>query len=151
MAKFHFRLATLRKLRETRRDEMQAKLAEAQQAQGMLQQQLAALQGEQDALLTARRQALEGSSSNVNQLLETQRYHAVLRAQESTMRGQIELLATEAQRRRQTLSDANREVRILDNLENRQRTTHRQKLERSETKELDEIASRRQEANDLWA
>jgi flagellar export protein FliJ len=151
MAKFHFRLATLRKLRETRRDEMQAKLAEAQQAQGMLQQQLAALQGEQDALLTARRQALEGSSSNVNQLLETQRYHAVLRAQESTMRGQIELLATEVQRRRQTLSDANREVRILDNLENRQRTTHRQKLERSETKELDEIASRRQEANDLWA
>ena len=151
MAKFHFRLATLRKLRETRRDEMQAKLAEAQQAQGMLQQQLVALQGEQDALLTARRQALEGSSSNMNQLLEGQRYHAVLRAQESTMRGQLELLATEVQRRRQTLSDANREVRILDNLENRQRTTHRQKLERAETKELDEIASRRQEASDLWA
>ena len=151
MAKFRFRLATLRKIRETHRNKMQAKLAEAVQAEGMLQQQLADLQNEQNALLTTRREAIERPTNNVNRLLEAQRYLSVLRAQESTMQAQAELLATEVQRRRQVLVEANREVQVLDNLEDRQLDAHRHQQLLAETKELDEIASRRQEATDLWA
>ena len=85
------------------------------------------------------------------QLLETQRYQSVLRAQESTMQGQARLLATEVERRRQAIVEANREVRVLDNLEERQLSAHRQKLLQAEVKELDEIASRQVEANKTWA
>ncbi len=151
MAKFRFRLSTLRKLRATHRDEMRGKLAEALQAKDILQRQLADLKIELHNLQTTRRKAFEGSASNVNQLLETQRYHSVLRAQETTMEAQVDLLVAEVQRRRQAVTESNREVLILDNLEKRQLEANKLKRQNSEIKEFDEIAARRKEATDTWA
>lgn len=151
MAKFKFKLNTLRKIRENHRDEMQAKLAEAIQAQQMLQQQLDMVQQELDALQATHRETLANMQSNVNQLLETQRYQSVLRAQQSTMQGQMQVLEAEIQNRRQALVEANREVRVLDNLEDRQRAAHRKEQELAEIKELDEIASRQSGGNQAWA
>lgn len=130
---------------------MQMKLSEASQAATMLQQQLVSLQGEISELQNLRRDALDGPAANINQLLETQRYHSVLRAQESTMEAQAKLLESEVLRRRQVLAEANREVRLLDNLEQRGRTAHRQKMQQVENKELDEIASQRRKGHEPWA
>jgi len=103
-----------------------------------------------DSLQNLRRAALEGATSNVNQLLETQRYHSVLRAQESTMQAQSSLLEAEVLRRREALVEANRQVGLLDKLEQRQLNAHRQQLQRAETKELDEIASRTRMEGESW-
>ena len=151
MAKFHFRLATLRKLRETHRDQLRTKLAEAYQAEQLLEQQLQAVHAEVLSLQAAQRGAVQGAATNVNYLLETQRYLAILRAQESTMQDQTKLLAAEVERRRQAAVEADRQVRILDKLEERQQQAHQQKLQKAEIKELDEVASRGREADRTWA
>jgi len=151
MAKFRFRLATLRKLRVAQRDEMRAKLAEAYQAELLLEQQLETVQVEVKNQQSLQRSAIQDAAMNVNHLLETQRYLAVLRAQQSTMQGQTKLLATEVQRRRQAAIEADRQVRILDKLQERQKAEHRQKLQKAEIKELDEIAARREEVDRIWA
>jgi len=61
------------------------------------------------------------------------------------MQDQIKLLATEVERRRQAVIEADVQVRVLDKLEDRQKAEHRQKLQQGEIKELDEIGSQRAE------
>ena len=52
------------------------------------------------------------------------------------------------ERRRATLVEADREVRVLDKLEERQRAQHQVAAMRAETKLLDEVASVRWEGGD---
>ena len=151
MAKFNYRLKTLHKLREIHRDEMQAKLTEATQAQVLLQQEIENVRQEANNLEASHRNLLSHSQADINQLLEFQRYLSVLRAQEATMLGQAEILEAESQRRRQTLVEASRDVRVLEKLRERQLAEHKKDELRAETKELDEIAARQVEANKSWA
>lgn len=149
MKKFRFRLTTLRKLREARRDELRSKLAEAYHAAELLEDQMRSVQDELLELLelqTAQRSAIVGAKTDVNGLLAAGRYQSVLRMQQSTMQDQIKLLATEVERRRQAVVEADIQVRILDKLEERQKTEHRKKLQQIEIKELDEIGSKKVEA-----
>ncbi len=150
MAKYRFRLATLRKLRESHRDELRGKLAEAFHATQMLEEQQSAIADEIVALQESQRRSTTGATTNVNILLEAQRYQAVLRAQQSTLRGQAKLLAAEVERRRQTVIEADREVRVLEKLDERQRLNHQQAQNRVEAREMDEIASRSKEVNQSW-
>jgi flagellar protein FliJ len=52
-------------------------------------------------------------------------------------------LETETERRRQALIEADRDVRALDLLDERQRSEHRRRSLRNENKQLDEIAVQR--------
>jgi len=150
MARFRFRLATLRKLRESHRDELRGKLAEAYQAVQKLEEQQLAIADEILALQDVQRRATEGTTTSVNSLLEAQRYQAVLRAQQSTLRDHSKVLSTEVERRRQNVIEADQQVRVLDKLNERQRLDHQQTLNRAEVRELDEIASRSKEVNQSW-
>jgi flagellar export protein FliJ len=150
MAKFRFRLATLRKLRESHRDELRGKLAEAYQAVQKLEEQQLVIVDELLALQDVQRRATEGTSTSVNSLLEAQRYQAVLRAQQTTLRDHSKVLSTEVERRRQNVIEADQQVRVLDKLNERQKLEHQQTLNRAEVKELDEIASRSKEVNQSW-
>lgn len=151
MKKFRFRLETLRKIRETHRDEMRSKLAEAYQAVRMLEDQIAMVGREVLELQTAQRNAVDGTKINVNGLLAAGRYQSILRAQQETMQGQIKLLATEVEKRRLVVVEADRQVRVLDKLEERQRAEHRQMLQRVEINEMDEIGSQQTEVESTWA
>ncbi len=150
MAKFRFRLATLRKLRESHRDELRGKLAEAYHAIHKLEEQQLAIADEVLALQDVQRRATKGATTSVNSLLEAQRYQAVLRAQQSTLRDNAKVLSTEVERRRQNVIEADQQVRVLDKLNERQRLDHQQTLSRAEVRELDEIASRSKEVNQSW-
>ena len=150
MARFRFRLATLRKLRESHRDELRGKLAEAYQAVQKLEEQQLVIVDELLALQDVQRRATEGTTTSVNSLLEAQRYQAVLRAQQSTLRDHSKVLSTEVERRRQNVIEADQQVRVLDKLNERQKLEHQQTLNRAEVKELDEIASRSKEVNQSW-
>jgi flagellar export protein FliJ len=145
MAKYRFRLATLRKLRESHRDELRGKLAEAFQAAQLLDEQQLAIAEEMIALQESQRRATSGETTSVNALLEAQRYQTVLRAQQGTLRDQTNLLATEVERRRQSVVEADRQVQVLEKLDKRQRLNHQQVQCRVEAREMDEIASRAKE------
>ena len=142
MAKFRFRLTALQKLREAHRDEMRSKLAEAYQAERLLQEQIATAQQEERNLQGTQRGQLQQPTTDVNQLLNSQRYAAVLRSQVTTLLDQSKMLATEIEKRRQALVESDRQVRVLEKLHERQLDAHRNETLRAEIKVLDEVASR---------
>ena len=150
MAKFRFRLETLHKLRETYRDELRGKLAAAYQAAQILEEQQQSVAAELHALQATQREAITGNQANVNSLLEAQRYQAVLRAQQATLKGQSKLLAEEIERRRQAVMEADRQVRVLDKLRERQLRQFEEDQRRAEVKQLDEFAVQRWEGNASW-
>jgi len=150
MSRFQFQLATLRKLRDSHRDEMRGRLAEAYRALQMLEEQLTEVQTELKNVQSRQRRTMANSTPEVNTLLESQRYLSVLRAQQSTMEGQRGVLAAEVERRRQAVVEADRQVRILDKLEDKQRALHQRKQQRAEQIVMDEIAARQAEVHETW-
>ena len=151
MAKFQFKLATLLKPRETHLDEMRAKLAEAYQAEELLAKQASAVQEEIETLKSTQRTHAQTMSTDVNSLLELQRYQTVLRSHQTTLQQQGELLSTETEKRRQTLVESDRQVKLLVKLRDRQLSSFHQRRSKTEVKSLDEIASGNRGRIDPWA
>jgi flagellar export protein FliJ len=148
MAKFRYRLATLQRLRELERDELKSRLAEAIQAQAILDEQIQQLGAEIESLQQLRRTSLTGQSTNVSQLLSAQRYHQVLLGQQATMRQQAELLAAEVERRRAAVVEADRGVKVLEKLHDRRLGEFRTEQAAAEVKMLDEVAGRSRESRE---
>ena len=143
MPKYKFRLETLHKLRSARRDQERASLADAFRAEQVLAEHRAAVTAEKLALRGLQRSATAGRYVDVNQLLEAQRYDLVLKTREAELTRQSELLAVETERRRQAVVEADREVRVLELLDERRRREHHRQQQRAETKALDEAALNR--------
>lgn len=150
MTKYRFRLETVRRLRAAQRDELRRKLADAHQAAAMLEEQQHAVSAEIAALQEFQRGAIGDGTTEVNRLLEAHRYQAVLRAQLATLQSQAEVLTEEIERRRERVVEADRQVRVLDKLDQRKQREHRLESHRAEVKELDEIASRTREVESPW-
>jgi flagellar export protein FliJ len=146
MAKFHFRLATLLRLRETVRDERRVQLAEAERADARLQARSTELSGQQRQLQDERRAAAGPGEVDLPRLVEAHQYAVALRAQEAKLLEQRQALAVEIDRRRRTLLEADRDVQTIDKLRQSQWRAHRQEEERQEGKQLEEAALRRASA-----
>ena len=149
MARFRFRLQTLRRLREIHRDEQRGRLAAAFEAERILAGQREGVAAEAVALSNTQRQLMQQGVLDVNQLLSVQRYQLSLEAQARTLAEQAAKLNEEVERRRQSLVEADREVRVLDKLEERQRREHREGAARAETKVMDEVAATRWEGPEI--
>jgi flagellar FliJ protein len=143
MAKFKFRLATLLRLREATRDERRAELAEAYRADDLLREHLRRVGRELSWLQGRCRQVAGPGTVDVDRLVEAQRYEVTLRAQESRLTGQRDAIGAEIDRRRQALLAADRDVRLLEKLRQKQAQRHHQEESRREIKELDEVAGQR--------
>ncbi len=143
MAKFQFRLATLLRLREQVRDERRAQLAQVYQADAILRQEQERLGRELEELNAAGRKACGPGALNVDQLLNTRRYELVLMSQQQDLKKKQKMLDEEIVRRREALAEANRQVRVLELLRERQLTRLRAEENREEMKLLDEVAGRR--------
>src|SRR6476646_1506090 len=141
MAKYKFRLETLQKVREAHRDQQRASLAEAFRAEQVLAENRAQLVAEERELRELQRSATDGKYLDVNRLLEAQRYELLLKAQSQELAKQAILLSAEAERRRQILVEADREVRVLELLDERHRRAHDRDEQRAETKRLDDVAT----------
>jgi len=141
MAKYTFRLNTLQKVREAHRDQQRASLAEAFRAEQVLEESRAQLILEEQELRRLQRSATEGQYLDVNRLIEAQRYELLLKAQSEELAKQAKLLEAETERRRQTLVEADREVRVLELLDERHRQVHNREEQRAETNRLDEAAT----------
>jgi flagellar export protein FliJ len=142
MAKFKFRLATLLRLRESTRDERRAELAQAYRADEIIEQEQERLVCELDALEERSRQASAPGPLDVDRLLDVRRYELVLRSRQEHARQQRQSLELEIERRRRALVDANRHVRVLEGLRQKQQERHLQEENRQEVKRLDETGRR---------
>ena len=142
MADFRFRLATLLRLREAARDERRAQLAEAYQAEEIIKKRLTALDDDIAQLRDRYKHAAEPGSVNVDSLLESQRFEAIVKAEKQVIAGQVELLAKEIEKRRDALIAADREVRVLEKLRETGQERHQQLELAKEAKMLDEVAGR---------
>lgn len=141
MPQFQFRLATLLRLREAACEERRAQLAEALR----LVDQLRARQQEIENLVreTKRLQTPAAGQLDADRLLNATRYELVLRAEQRALELQEASLAGELEKRREALVAANREVRTLELLREKQKEAYLAEEEARARKELDEIAVRR--------
>jgi flagellar protein FliJ len=140
MPKFHFRMATLLRLRQSTRDERRVELAESQRADAELEGRQTRLAAQQERLRDECRAAAGPGDVDLVRLAEAHAYAAVLRAQEDDLVRQRQALAIEIDRRRQVVLEADREVRTLEKLREHQVDAHRQDENRHEIKRLDEAA-----------
>ena len=150
MSKSTFRLQTLLRLRENYRDELRARLAEAIHAAELLSGRRHDVAEELSELQTCQRTTLAEEKTNINRLVDGQRYLLTLRAQEGTMTQQSNLLEAEIERRRQAVVEADQQVRVLDKLRERQATDAREQQMREETKTYDETASIHHHRRESW-
>jgi len=142
MPGFKFRLTSLLRLREAARDERRRHLAEALRAESVLNEHRGGIERELLVLQRQARAATEPGTIDVDQLIESQRYEASLRVQAAIMTQQAAQLEAEIESRRQALVAADREVRVLEKLRQRDHEQFRFEQARREGKQMDEIASR---------
>jgi flagellar FliJ protein len=140
MSSFRFRLDTLLGLRQADRDQRRADLAKAQRAEDALLAQAAALNGEQRQTHELSRRLSAPGEADIDALLRSHRYDLVLKTRSQQLAAQIEQVRAEVARRRQTLIEADRQVRVLEKLREKQRTAHQAGERRREQKQLDEQA-----------
>jgi flagellar export protein FliJ len=140
MAKYKFKLEALRKIRDAKRSQQRVSLAEALRAEQVLAASRAELVAEEADLRRLQRSANTGKYLDVNRLLEAQRYELLLKLRSQELAQQATLLAVETERRRLALVEADRDVRVMELLDERQRRAYDLRREQSEIKQLDEIA-----------
>lgn len=142
MKPFRFRLATLLRLREAARDDRRARLAEALQALDLLDAQRADVDAQLAAARAEHQQAAAPGAIDIDRLVAGHRHQVLLAAHRAQLDEQARKVTEEADRRRESLVAADREVRVLEKLRESQALRHRQEAETVLNKQLDEIASR---------
>lgn len=140
MAKYKFRLATLLKLRESERDERRGELAEALRAADVLRSQRASLEDELRSLRAAR--APGTGVLNVDLMIRASQHELLLRAQADLLDKQSAEVQVEAERRRARLMEADRAVKVLEKLRDRQSQRFTEEQLRHEAKTLDDLGQR---------
>jgi flagellar protein FliJ len=137
---FRFRLSTLLRLRENLRDECRQQLAAAQRAHQIILDRIAQLEAEFADLRLRIGDFCAPGPLNVDRLLDAGRYELALKGQRSAADEQRQTVEAEVERRRQALVEADRAVKTLEKLREREATRHRQDEQRRESKLLDATA-----------
>ena len=115
-------------------------MGKAHRADDVLAENLKIIETEIKALVDRCRKAAGPGQIDLDLLIEAQRYEIILKVQERHVNEQRAKLAAEIERRRVALLAANREVRVLEKLRQRQLEQHNQAENRLDIKRLDEVA-----------
>ncbi len=142
MSKFKFRLATLLRLRESARDQRRSQLAEAYRAEEAILEHRRRVSDDLAELMRECREVAGPGELDLDRLLDARRYEVTLRAEHRDLTEKHEAVRVEVDRRRHALVEANRSVRVLELLYDRQLEQHREAERLREIKELDEGAGR---------
>ncbi|GAB4128680.1 flagellar export protein FliJ [Thermopirellula anaerolimosa] len=142
MASFRFRLQTILRLRENERDERRRELAQAVQAKEVLEEYERQTAAEWQRLNERLRDCSRVGEVQVDLMLNLRRYQMTVAAQRDVLKGQMEQVEQEIERRRERLAEADRQVRVLEMLRERQLEEYRREENRLETKILDEMGTR---------
>ena len=135
-----FRLKTLLKLNEQARDQRQRMLSDAKQAVELLQNRIDQLESELADIKQQTSHLVQQQTINPDTWADQQRYRWVLQSQKSQMLAQRGQLEQEVERRENALMDADREVKKLEKMRDRELELERVRLNQLEQKELDDLA-----------
>ena len=149
MKAFQFRLQTLQRLREQTRDVAQRDLASALLQQTELQQHTDVLQGELQGLENHMRSAVKRTKLDVDRVMDGHRHQLSLQAKLAQLGKAMAEAKAEVQRCREKLTEADREVKVLEKLHERQLAEHARQQAQHEAKQLDEVASTRVARNGI--
>lgn len=141
MTAFRFRLQTLLRLREGERRQRQLELAQAREAERILLDQIATLEYETGEVQNRVRAAQAPGAVLVDAILELQRYTIQLRAQVRLGQERLEQVRAEVERRRTIVMEADRQVRTLEKLRDKQAATFAADVLRREQAVLDELGT----------
>lgn len=141
MRKFQFRLRGLLRLREHVRELAQAELMRAQAHLREIHQQQLEVERDMDDLEQHMRRGAQGKQVDVDRLMDGHRHRLALQAKLA----QIAQAMTEATKQlehcRKQLVEADRQVKVLEKLHEKQLDEHRRHGEAEESKRLDEAAA----------
>jgi len=140
--KFKFRLDSLLKIRENIRAERQAELSKANEAARIVEEQLQRVRTEIVRCGDLGREAMQQGRISVDYLLSLRRHEAYLLAQQGQAQNHLEQIRQEIERRRIALMEADRDVKVLEKLREKQKTKHLREEALAEVKRMDEIAGR---------
>jgi len=143
MTRFKFRLQPLLMVRESTRDRFRVELAQALEALQMVELKQSELQQEQTELRASLHTAVLPGNLPVDRILALQRYQASLQLQQHSLEHQRKQVEQELEQRRQRLIEADREVRVLEKLKEKQQLRHAEDQIRRETQEMNEVALQR--------
>jgi len=130
------------KLREQSRDERRRELGQALEAERILRERVAELQSEIATTQERTRQLAGIGSVSVEALLNARRYQLLIKSQVAQTEAQIIQVLEEVEKRRQVLLEADREVKVLEKLRERQLEQYAELQRKQENKQLDEAALR---------
>jgi flagellar export protein FliJ len=140
MKKFEFRLDRVRRLREREREQRRLALAEALHYQGRVEGQIQYLQSirhdEQDSL----RQVLLQRDVPVQEAIASRSYDGLLIRLSSRLEEQLKQVKLVVDQRRHDLMEAEKKVRVLEKLEEKERGRYDRHIEHVERELMDELA-----------
>jgi flagellar FliJ protein len=146
MARFEFRLKALLTVREAARDLARGQLAESLGQLDALNLQRERWERELDDQKAWVRQGAAPGRIDVDRLVTASRYGTVIRREIEAIDERQQALDCEIERRRLAVMEADREVRVLEKLRDRQLEQFRQQQALAEVKLLDEVAGKRLKA-----
>lgn len=141
MKPYRFRLMTLQRVRERNRDALRQQLGDANRAAAVLQEEADRIEGEIEQARQQVTATTREATLNVNAILQAQRYELLLQTNLQDIAGKLQEVEKEIERRRLAVVEAEREVRVLEILDEKGREKHRQELMVAEQKITDEVAS----------
>lgn len=140
MAGFEFRLQSVLRLREHQREQRQMELANAYKRLREIQTSQSSVHREIQELVLHMRSHNNKENVDVDRLLDGHRYQLALKARLAEIAQAMGEASDEVERCRRNLIEADRQVKVLEKLHEKQLDEHRQRLAREETKQLDEAA-----------
>jgi flagellar protein FliJ len=139
MSRYKFRLQSVLDLQTMQRDQKRGELAEAFGILHALELRRAELNAQQQELQGLYRTPHGECQMDVQRVVELQRYEQVLRGLLEELSVQDAYWAQETQCRQANLEQADREVKVLEKIDQRQRQERRQRQRNRVVQELDEI------------
>ena len=142
MAQFRFRLQSIVAMREAEREQSRREVAELLAAEHTLRDQQRGLEQELGQQQNRGRTPTATGRIDVRRLAATESYVTRLRARLHALHAEAESLGELLVAAQQVLLGAEREVRVLEKLRERQLDDFRRAAARAESKQLDEVAAR---------
>jgi flagellar export protein FliJ len=137
-----FRLSSLLRVRRAERDQRQLQLGEALAERLELDARRGTLERQLDEQRSRMRAVAGTGRLDLADVAAGDRYMTDLRARLAQLAEHQQDLSLEIDRRRQALVEADRQLRVLENLHKRQQAEHRREQSLVERKLLDEAALR---------
>ena len=138
MQAFIFRFDGLLRYRRNRRDLCRQLLAQAMEAQREAAEQRSALESSREAVLSEMRNLGQLKRISIDEMAVRRYYAGRLTVEWGLLARREHLIAQQITQCRQALMQADRDVKILEKLEERQREDHRYQQERRDALELEE-------------